>query len=128
MSSVSQYCLVKAALSLILQPLLAPSPALLFASRDSSPCSGGAAPATHTREINWSPHECKDMDALVHESDHRKKVQAAICSHIQPEINSPAFPSQLPAEYAAAAAINFYRGGEEGEKCESSELSPNLDH
>lgn len=51
-----------------------------------------------------------------------------MCSHIQPEINSPAFPSQLPAEYAAAAAINFYSREEGGEKCESSELSPNLDH
>lgn len=68
------------------------------------------------------------MNAGVHESDHRKRVQAGTCSHIQQEINSLAFPSQLPAEYAAAAAINFYGGGEGGERGESSELSPNLDH
>lgn len=82
---------------------------------------------TRAREINRSPRECKDMNAWVHESDHRKTVQPATCSNIQQEINSPAFLSQVSAEYAAVA-INFYRDGEGGEKGESFELSPNLYH
>lgn len=51
----------------------------------------------------------------MHESDHRQRVRAAAGSNIQQEINSPAFPSQVSAEYAAVA-INAYRGGEGGEK------------
>lgn len=66
------------------------------------------------------------MNAWVHESDLRKRVQAAMCSDIQQEINSPAFPYLVSAEQAALT-INLYRGGEGEKSGESSELS-NLYH
>lgn len=84
-------------------------------------CGGRFAPCTNTssqtcaRGINWSPSERKDMNAWVHKSDHRQRVWAAAGSSIHQEINSPALPSQVSAEYAAVA-INVYRGGEGGEK------------
>lgn len=55
------------------------------------------------------------MNAWVHKSDLRKRVQAAMCSDIQQEINSPAFPYQVSSDQAAVA-INFYRGGKGGKK------------
>lgn len=60
----------------------------------------------------------------MRERDHKKRVQAAMCSDTQQEMTSPAFASQVSAEYTARA-INFYRGGQGGEKGGSFEISPN---
>lgn len=106
---------LKQALFILVQSLLASSPVLLFVFSWGrfDLLMRSTSSHTPTREINWSLRECKGMNAWVHESDHRKTVQAAMCYNIQQEINSPALPSQVSAEYAAVA-INFYRGGEGG--------------
>lgn len=108
------------ALFIILPSLLASSPVLLPAFRWGQADLLLRSTSSHKiiREMSRLLRECQDTNAWVHESDHRKRVQAAVCYNTQQEINSPAFPSQVSAEYAAAAAaaINFYWGGEGGRR------------